>query len=128
MTLTKTGEEGVARISGLEPPLDGRARPRRRRSSPRGPKKVVKTHGKRARVKFRFTSTSAGSPLRVRADQGAHKKGKKRRGPSFKCCKSPKAYSFKPGRYQFKVRALAAGQIDQTPASRSFRVVHVNKR
>jgi hypothetical protein len=45
--------------------------------------------------------------------------------PGFAACKSPKAYRLKPGKYRFEVRAVLKGVADSSPASRSFKVVHV---
>ena len=114
----------VARISGLEPPVEAISNP-----SPaapqtkiaKGPKKKVKTKGKFAKVTFRFSSTTASAKFECALTKA--KKGKKRAAkPKFKSCKSPKTYKLKPGKYTFKVRAVSGGVTDPTPATFSFRV------
>ena len=76
----------------------------------KGPPK--KTH-KRA-VKFKFTSTEAGSTFQCKLDR-----------KPFKSCSSPKKYKkLKPGKHVFKVRAMdKAGNVDPTPAKRRFSVL-----
>lgn len=131
VTLEKAGEEGVARISGLEPPVIPITAPAPAPDTKiaKGPKKIVKTTGKRAKVKFRFTSTTAGATFQCALTKVKKvKKGKKAAKPQFKGCKSPKSYNLKPGRYRFSVRAVSAGVVDPSAATRSFRVVHVHKR
>jgi streptogramin lyase len=115
----------VARVSGLEPPpTGGGPKP----SAPdtkitKGPKKKVKTKGRKAKVTFRFRSTVAGAKFECALVK--LKKGKKAPKPKFKGCKSPKKYSLRPAKYRFSVRAVAAGLVDPTPATRTFRVVHI---
>jgi streptogramin lyase len=117
----------VARISGLEPPVKpgGGSKP----TAPdtkidKGPKKKVRIKGKRASVKFRFSSTTAGATFECALVRKA-KKGKKTPKPKFKSCRSPKKLKLRPGRYRFSVRAVSGGLVDPTPATRSFRVVRV---
>jgi streptogramin lyase len=119
----------VARISGLEPPAKPTTTntPKPVRPDTRidkGPKKKVKTKRKRASVKFRFSSTTAGATFECALVRKA-KKGKKTPKPKFKSCKSPKKLKLRPGRYRFSVRAVSGGLVDPTPATSSFRVVHV---
>jgi hypothetical protein len=119
----------VARISGLEPPAKptGTNTPQPVRPETKidkGPKKKVKTKGKRASVKFRFSSTTPGATFECALVRKA-KKGKKTPKPKFKSCKSPKKLKLRPGRYRFSVRAVSGGLVDPTPATSSFRVVHV---
>jgi len=76
----------------------------------KGPPK--KTHKKK--VKFKFTSTEAGSTFQCKLDR-----------KPFKTCSSPKVYKkLKPGKHVFKVRAIdKAGNVDPTPAKRKFTVL-----
>jgi CSLREA domain-containing protein len=73
------------------------------------PKKTKKTT-----VKFKFSSTEAGSTFQCKLDR-----------KPFKACASPKKYKkLKPGKHVFKVRAIdRAGNVDPTPAKRSFKVL-----
>lgn len=131
VSVEKNMEPGViVRVSGLEPPVTPIvAPPPPETKIAKGPKKVVKTTGKRAKVKFRFTSTTAGATFQCALTRVKKvKKGKKAAKPQFKGCKSPKSYNLKPGRYRFSVRAVSAGVVDPSAATRSFRVVHVHKR
>ncbi len=114
----------VARISGLEPPVPPVTVPETKIA--KGPKKVVKTAKRKVKVKFRFSSTAQGASFECALTK--LRKGKKQPQPVFKSCKSPRSYSLKPGRYRFRVRAVLAGQADQSPASRTFRVVHVKPK
>jgi streptogramin lyase len=120
----------VARISGLEPPIKPTATNTPAPVRPdtkidKGPKKVLRTKGKRATVKFRFSSTTAGATFECALVRKPAKKGKKAPKPKFKRCKSPKKLKLRPGRYRFSVRAVSGGLVDPTPATRSFRVIHV---
>ena len=67
-------------------------------------------------VAFIFTSSQPlGTTFQCRLDGG-----------SFAACSSPKTFSgLAPGSHTFRVRAIdAAGNIDPTPATRTFTVVH----
>jgi streptogramin lyase len=119
----------VARISGLEPPvksiptgIPGALRPDTKIR--KGPKKVVRTKHKRASVKFRFSSTTAGATFECALVKKA-KKGKKTPKPKFNSCRSPKKLKLRPGRYRFSVRAVSGVLVDPTPATSSFRVIHI---
>jgi streptogramin lyase len=120
----------VARISGLEPPavpISGtppKAKPPETKIS-KGPKKTVRTRGKKAKVTFKFSSSAAGAKFECALVKV--KKGKKAPKPKFKGCKSPKKYSLKPGKYRFSVRAVLSGVADPSPATKSFKVVHVKR-
>jgi Right handed beta helix region len=76
----------------------------------KGPPK--KTH--KTTVKFKFTSTEAGSAFQCKLDK-----------KPFKACVSPKKYKkLKPGKHVFKVRAIdKTGNVDPTPAKRAFTVL-----
>jgi sugar lactone lactonase YvrE len=131
VTMEIPGEEvdEIARISGLEPPAKPTSTNTPKPVRPetkidKGPKKKVKTKGKRASVKFRFSSTTPGATFECALVRKA-KKGKKTPKPKFKSCKSPKKLKLRPGRYRFSVRAVSGGLVDPTPATRSFRVIHV---
>jgi hypothetical protein len=65
------------------------------------------------KAKFRFGSSESGSKLECKLD-----------GKKWAACNSPKTYkNLKKGRHSFRVRALdAAGNIDSSPARRSWRV------
>jgi virginiamycin B lyase len=90
----------------------------------KGPKKVVKTRKKRAKVKFRFSSSTSGVTFQCALTK---LKGKKTRPAAFKGCKSPKVYRLRPGRYRFAVRAVNGGVPDPTPALRKFKIVRVKR-
>jgi hypothetical protein len=69
-----------------------------------------RTH--RRRVRFAFTSSIPGASFRCFYTGG------------WSPCRSPQRFRhLKPGRYRFKVRAVANGKWDPTPASWMFRVV-----
>jgi streptogramin lyase len=115
--VTLDSQEKVARVTGVAPEptapdtkLDGK------------PKKKLKAKDKRngkkgkARAKFRFSSATAGATFEC----SLVKKGK---AAKFKRCSSPKKYGLKPGKYEFAVRAVAAGEPDPSPASYRFKVV-----
>ncbi|HWO47671.1 MAG TPA: hypothetical protein VNM41_06370, partial [Solirubrobacterales bacterium] len=89
----------------------------------KGPKGVVKTKKKKAKVKFRFSSPTAGVTFQCALTK---LKGKKTKAAPFKGCRSPKAYKLRPGRYRFEVRALSGGVADKTPAARKFKVVRIH--
>ncbi len=127
VTMEIPGENiyAIARISGLEPPVEPISALVPETKLRKGPKRKVRTTGRRAKVVFRFTSSVAGSGFECSLVK--LRKGKKQPKAVFRSCKSPKKYDLKPGRYRFKVRAVASGQVDPTPVSRSFRVVHVAK-
>jgi streptogramin lyase len=130
VTLTKNEAQGVvpsvARISGVEkevppPPPPNAASPQTKID--KGPKKVIKTRKKRAKVKFRFSSPTPG----VTFECWLMRVGKKAQLAilRYKACKSPKIYRLRPGRYKFRVRAVNGGAPDLTPAVRNFRIVRI---
>jgi virginiamycin B lyase len=121
------GSEGVpaavGRISGVEAP--GTTPPVARAPETRitrFPNRTVTTTGRRAKVKFAFSSSSAGA--RFECALRKLRKGKAQAKPRFKACGSPKVYLLAPGSYAFSVRAVKAGVVDASPATRSFRVRH----
>ncbi len=132
VTLSKNEAEGVARISGLEPPATTTPPPPAtapQTKIAKGPGKKVKTTGKRAKVKFRFSSTTPGARFECALLKLKKlKKGQKRPQPKFRSCRSPRSFNLKPGKYRFWVRAVSAGVADPTPAKRTFRVVHARRR
>jgi hypothetical protein len=74
----------------------------------KGPKKTRKT-----RPKFKFTSTDPAARFECKVDKRA-----------FAACQSPfKTPKLRPGKHTLKVRAVAAGGTDGTPAVRKFRVL-----
>jgi streptogramin lyase len=131
MTAENNGanEYEVVRISGLEPPvvpISGPAKPKAPDTKiSKGPKKTVKTKGKKANVTFKFTSSAAGAKFECALVTIKKGKGKKTPKPKFKSCKSPKKYKLKPAKYRFSVRAVVSGLADPSPATSSFKIVHV---
>lgn len=82
----------------------------------KGPKKRIKTTKPKLKVKFSFTSNEGGGSFQCKLDR-----------KPFKGCKSPKRYLIKAAnrlkKHTFQVRAIdAAGNVDPTPAKRSFKV------
>jgi virginiamycin B lyase len=133
VTLVKNGEPGaVARISGVEPPPPSAtptSTPTTIPTPPMAPRtilgpgrKLFKTHRKKAKVKFKFTSPD----IALRFECSLTKlRGKKASGGAFRLCSSPQIYRLAAGRYRFAVRALNGPTPDPTPATRTIRVVHV---
>jgi streptogramin lyase len=125
----ETSTYRVGRISGLEPPPPPSVGPAPPGAAPdtkitKGPKKRVVTKHKRAKVTFKFASSSPGVSFECALTRLKKTKKKKVRAPHFAACKSPKSFELKLGRYRFEARAVLAGAHDPTPAQRSFRVVH----
>lgn len=129
VTLSKNENEGVAKIGGVDPEVVKPTEPKT--TIAKGPAKVVRTFGKRAKVSFRFKSSIAGSKfecaLTKLPQKKAKGKAKKAPKPIFKGCKSPRTFRLTPGSYRFWVRAVNAGTADATPAKQSFRVVKVQR-
>jgi hypothetical protein len=72
---------------------------------------------RKRRVTFAFTSTIPGASFRCFYTGG------------WSPCRSPQRFRrLKPGRYRFKVRAVANGMRDPTPASWLFRVLRRHRR
>lgn len=129
VTIEKPGEgiAAVARVTGVEgsatnPPPPPPVAPQTKIK--KGPKKVVKTKRKKAKVKFAFSSPTAGVTFQCSLTK---LKGKKTKVAPFKGCKSPKRYKLVPGRYRFQVRAVNGGVPDSTPALRKFEIVRVKR-
>ncbi len=82
------------------------------------PKSVVKPKKgkKKARVTFGFQASVAMAAFQCKLA------GKSRKDPKYRTCAPPTRYRLTPGKYTFKVRAVAAGMTDPSPAKRSFRV------
>lgn len=79
----------------------------------RRPHRLVFSRARRRAVVFAFASSEPGSTFRCRLD----------RGP-FRRCRSPRRYLVALGRHTVRVAAVdAAGNVDRTPASFTFRVV-----
>src|SRR5215203_195636 len=132
VTLQKNELKGVVssvvKVSGVEappktnPPKSDTPSPVLETTIGKGPKKVVKTKKSKAKVKFRFSSSTAGVTFECSL---TWLKGKKTKAGAFKGCKSPKAYRLRPGKYRFQVRAVINGVRDATPAVRKFKIVHI---
>jgi hypothetical protein len=74
----------------------------------KGPKKTRK-----ARPKFKFTSTDPNATFQCKLDKG-----------KFRACASPfKTPKLRPGKHKLQVRAVGAGGTDASPAVRKFRVL-----
>jgi hypothetical protein len=74
----------------------------------KGPKKTRK-----ARPKFRFTSSDPSARFQCRLDKG-----------SFSACASPlTTLKLRPGKHRLQVRAVGAGGTDATPAVRKFQIL-----
>lgn len=107
----------VGRVTGVEPASGGGGGgggTAPETTLTKKPKKNVKPKGKRAKVKFKFSS-DAGATFEC----ALKKKGKKLK---FRACTSPKTYKLKPGKYKFQVRASLGG-LTGKPAKHKFKVV-----
>jgi streptogramin lyase len=129
VTLVKENEEGVARISGVEPPPvvpppvvpPPTVTPAPQTKISKGPKHKITATGKRTKVSFRFSSTTAGAKFQCALTKSV--KGKKAKLPSFAGCTSPKVLKLSLGSYRFQVRAVNGSVADATPAAFNFRIV-----
>jgi len=90
-------------IAAAEPP---RARLKKR------PPKRIETRGRRARVKFRFTSDDPMASFECRLD-----------GAAFRPCRSPRKFRVKRGGHRFRVRAVAISGRPGPTVLRRFTVV-----
>lgn len=79
------------------------------------PAKKIKTTKKRVKVKFRFSTSTAGATFKCKLDKGA-----------FAPCTSPKTYKVKAGKHKFSVEAVSGGLTDSTPATFSFKVIRTS--
>ncbi|HEX6229813.1 MAG TPA: hypothetical protein VFZ41_10185, partial [Solirubrobacterales bacterium] len=67
---------------------------------------------------FRFRSNVGGAAYQCKVDRGA-----------FRSCRSPyTAKKLRPGRHLFRVRAVANGSVDPTPARSAFKVVKPKRK
>jgi streptogramin lyase len=131
VTLQKNEAKGVVasvvKVSGVVPPVTNPPPPpiaAPQTKIGKGPKKVVKTRKKKAKVRFTFSSPTAGVSFQCSLTK---LKGKKTKAAAFKGCKSPKRYKLVPGRYRFQVRAVSGGVLDPTPAVRKFKIVRIKR-
>jgi hypothetical protein len=137
MEVPGENEYAIALVSGVEapaspaPPTTGGGGPITVTEKPvpnttfgKGPRKVVKTTGAKATVKFTFSANVAGSTFQCKLTRvvTGTKKAKASKS-AFAGCRSPKVLNLAPGKYRFAVRAVAAGVIDGSPAEKSFRVI-----
>lgn len=77
-----------------------------------GPKAVVKTRKRAAKVRFEFTSSERGSTFECRVDKA-----------KFQGCDSPVTVRLSRGSHVFQVRATdRVGNVDKTPASQEVTV------
>jgi streptogramin lyase len=126
--VTLDDQEKVARVTGVEPPASGGgggAGTAGETTIDKGPKRKIKTRRKRAKVRFRFSSSDPTATFEC-----ALKRPRKRAGKApaaFIQCSSPRKYKLKPGKYTFKVRATVGGVTDETPAQQKFKVVRVSE-
>lgn len=79
------------------------------------PSKKIKTTKNKVKVKFTFSSPTAGATFQCKLDKGA-----------FAPCTSPKRYKVKAGKHKFSVEATKAGVTDPTPATFKFKVVRTS--
>ncbi len=75
------------------------------------PPAKLTTKSAKAKVKFKFSSSTPGATFKCKLDKGA-----------FKPCQSPKSYKVKPGKHVFTVEAVDAAGADATPATYRFKV------
>jgi len=138
VTLTKNEAKGVApsvvRISGVEAESaqpQPQPQPQPRPTPPalntkitKSPKSVISTRKKRAKVKFKFTSSLISDvPFQCSLTK---LQGKKTKAATFSACKSPKVYKLRPGSYRFLVRAVNGGVPDPSPAVGKFKIVRIH--
>jgi hypothetical protein len=79
------------------------------------PAKKIKTTKNKVKVKFTFSSATAGATFQCKLDKAA-----------FAPCTSPKRYKVKAGKHKFSVEATKAGLTDPTPATFKFKVVRTS--
>jgi glycine rich protein len=76
------------------------------------PAKKIKTTKNRVKVKFTFSSSTAGATFQCKLDKGA-----------YAPCASPKRFKVKAGKHKFSVAAVNGGVVDPTPATFKFKVI-----
>jgi streptogramin lyase len=134
MEVPGANEYAIAKVVGVEPaavvvpptnPIVVSEKPVPQTFFGKKPKKVVRTTAKRATVRFAFASSVPGSSFQcrlMRVPSGKKRKAKASR-VGFSACASPRVLKLGVGKYQFAVRAVAAGVPDASPAQFGFRVV-----
>jgi streptogramin lyase len=120
--------EKVARITGVDAPSPPPPPPDDdppEVSIDKQPDKSVEAKGKRAKVKFKFSSPTADATFECKLKKKKKKKnGGKSAQPAaakFEVCESPQKYKLKPGKYTFSVRALS-GDLTGEAESAKFKV------
>ena len=109
----------VARVSGLEPPAPKFPETKITKKPP----KKLKAGRRGAKAKLKFSSPSAGAVFECSLKKKGKRNAREKKQAKFAPCKSPKRYKrLRHGRYKFKVRAIAGGVSDPTPATAKFRV------
>lgn len=120
--------EKVARVTGVDPPAQ-QPPPDDDDDPPvasidKQPDKSIEAKGKRAKVKFKFSSPTADATFECKLKKKKKKGGGKSAQPAaaeFEACESPQRYKLKPGRYTFSVRALS-GDLTGEAESAKFKV------
>ena len=87
----------------------------------KGPKKKITTHGKRATVRFSFSSEDPSASFECSLDKGKYRR-----------CSSPQLYLVKATakfkKHTFRVRAGDTAGLDPTPATRTFKLERAPQR
>jgi hypothetical protein len=78
----------------------------------RHPRKRLRIHGRRVRVRFRFREIGVFRGFLCGLDRAKYSR-----------CRSPKAYTVGPGRHTFRVKVYDPGGFDQTVTRFHFRVI-----
>jgi streptogramin lyase len=111
----------VARITGLEPPVDPPTDPPET-TIDKAPKKL-EAGKKGAKAKFKFSSATAGATFECSLKRKGKRNAREQKLAQYADCESPKTYKkLRKGKYKFGVRASAGGQTDTTPATAKFKV------
>jgi hypothetical protein len=99
--------------SGPTGPVGGQSKPAAAPDTTLGarPKKTVSTKKSKVKVRFSFSSATAGATFQCQLDRG-----------QLAPCTSPKTYMVKPGRHTFSVVAMSGAVADPTPATFGFKV------
>lgn len=111
-----TSSKTVTYTVASPPPAPGPSGPRPAPNTLLGkhPPKKLKTAKKKIKVKFTFSTSTAAADFKCKLDKGA-----------FAPCTSPKTYKVKAGKHKFSVEAVNGGTADSTPATFSFKVIHL---